>query len=143
MSKGKNRYSTENSTRSYVRSPRVANVNATTVRPIVLPSVSTFTPILQLEDRRFFHPDKPFQSPRAVYRSDTRMVVKESANVRRSTSRQVQYYTPSMHVGFSRPDRVAICVRRKVRRQVLFAAGAGGKKVRRGKRGHTSGFRCN
>lgn len=140
MSKSKTRHTTyTTSTR-----PRVATVNATrSVRPVVLPSVFTFSPIL-LEDRRTFHPDGQFRLPAGRFRSDTRLVIKGGSNGKSKGSlRQVLYNAPPSTVGFSRPDRVAICVRRKTRRQVIFAAGVGGGRVRRGKRTYKSGFHCN
>lgn len=124
--------------------PRVATVNATQrVRPVVLPSVLTFSPIL-LEDRRTFHPDGQFRLPAARFRSDTRLVIKGGSNGRsKGKIRQVLYNAPPTAVGFARPTGVAICIRRKARRQVLFAAGVGGTRVKRGKRSYKSGFHCN
>lgn len=144
MSRSKTRYTTND---TYNR-PRVATVNATPrVRPVVLPSVSTFNyPLILLEDRRTFHPDGQFRLPAARYRSDTQLVPKGRSNGSRGKSRSVRsvlYSAPPAAVGFARPDRVAICVRRKTRRQVIFASGVGGTKVRRGKRTYKSGFHCH
>lgn len=40
------------------------------------------------------------------------------------------------------PRKVAVCVRRQRRKEVLFAKGVGGSKVRRGRRTSTSDVRC-
>ena len=144
MSRSKTRYTT---TDTFTNGTRVATVNATPrVRPVVLPSLSTFNyPLILLEDRRTFHPDGQFRLPASRYRSDVRLVPKGSSHARgKSRSvRSVLYSAPPVPVGFARPDRVAICVRRKIRRQVIFASGVGGGKVRRGKRTYKSGFHCN
>lgn len=146
MSRSKNR-DTTTSYGDYNNRTRVPAVNATrSVRPMVLPRVLTFSPIL-LEDRRTFHPEGPYRAPQARYRSDTQLVIKGGSNVQKRSMgqvRQVRYSTPSAYVGFRRPAHVAICIRRKARREVLFALGVGGSgAVRPGKRTYTSGFRCN
>lgn len=69
-----------------------------------------------LEDRRRFHPLRSLRPPAAVQRSDRRLVETK----------------PATRFGglfsFAVPPRVAICVRRKERREVLFAR----RKMRKG-----------
>lgn len=76
-----------------------------------------------LEDRRQFHPLGPFRPATASPRRAARVVIK---------SPNRPFKRPDVF-GFAIPDRVAICVRRNERRQVLFAkrkmrAGAGSRK---------------
>jgi len=144
MSRSKSRYTTAD----YTPQTRVTGVNATSyVRPVVVPRPFTYSPILLLEDRRAWHPDGEFRLPAARYRSSMQLVAKVGKNGRLSrlspSVRSFQYNAPPVGVGFRRPDHVAICVRRAIRRAVLFAAGVGGKRVRPGKRTYESGFRCN
>lgn len=151
MAKSKSSYSTQ-SYKTMSRLPRVTVANATQrVRPIVIPSrVATYyPPILLQEDRRTFHPDGPKRAPQAMYRSDTQLVIRGGTHGKKQSkfSTSKLWSTPDhsapIHVGFKRPDRVALCVRRKIRRQVLLAAGVGGKRVRPPKRTYKSGFHCN
>lgn len=93
-------------------------------RPIVrrLPSVSFRRAVVRaIEDRRFWTPARRLAPPRAMPRAAARLVPSR----RRLSS----------WLHFAIPDRVAICVRRKIRREVLFAnkltrRGAGGSKRR-------------
>nr|QJB20640.1 MAG: hypothetical protein [Microvirus sp.] len=147
MAKSRNGRTTNSRSIDAPRSTRVTAVNATPrVRPILITPVSSFSPILSLEDRRQFHPDGSFRLPAARFRSSTQLVPKGVAHgrpVSKGQVRPVLYHAPPQSVGFSRPSDVAICVRRKTRRQVLFAAGVGGKRVRKGKRTYKSRFYCH
>lgn len=149
MSKSKSNYNSRYSS-IWSRGPVVTATPR--VRPMPSPRLSPYNSLSQmppilLEDRRTFHPERQFRPPAAYYRSDTRLVSKVVApNGKRSIARPLWslQYTDTPHtVGFARPDRVAICIRRKVRRQVLLAAGVGGKRVRKGERTYKSGFHCN
>jgi len=96
------------------------------------------TPILP-DDRRTFHPDDPYRAPWASPRYAAQLVVK---NGRKAVFKGVKLYqAPPATVGFRRPDRVAFCVKRKTRREVLLALGRGGRN-KRGKRNYTSQFSC-
>lgn len=147
MAKSKSSRTRYSSTVDTPRQTRVTNVNATrSVRPVFVSPVSTFSPILALEDRRQFHPDGPFRLPAARYRSSTQLVPKGVAHgrpVSKGQIRPVLHYAPPQSIGFTRPSDVAICVRRKTRREVLFAIGAGGGRVRKGKRTYKSRFHCH
>lgn len=50
--------------------------------------------------------------------------------------------TPRAHMAFKAPKFVAICVRRKIRREVLLALGRGGGGKRRPRRNAYSNVRC-
>lgn len=144
MAKSKNRNTTYDVTTSTYRQARVTAVNATTrvVRPVVIvrPLVS-YLPVLG-EDRRTFHPDGPFRTPFSSPRSAARLVVKRAHKSGAGRNLWSLDQSPPVRVGFNRPDRVAICVRRKARREVLFASGVGGSRTKRGKRTFSSGFSC-
>lgn len=62
----------------------------------------------ELDDGREWHPEGKFRPAAAVDRADRAIV-----DVQRPYSRTV--------VGFANPNGVAVCVRRKTRREVLFA----------------------
>lgn len=98
----------------------------TITRPIVLSPITTLhdigTDLTQISDRRRFIPMRLMASPGVVKRSSSRLVAPQ--------------FGPAYQVGFSKPKDVAVCVRRKTRKQVLFAlkktrAGAGAKKRNR------------
>lgn len=105
-----------------------------------------FRPIvLHTQDRRFWHPDN-VSRPGATFR--------KAANLSLVPGRKFKYgpspksYTPgaerlSDRVGFEDPSRVAICVRRNVRKEVIHALGKAGKgKTRRPKQTEYSKVRC-
>lgn len=86
-------------------------------RPRAVPSALSL-----LEDRRRFHPDGRFSRPAAVPRSAARVVVR----------RATRFKFPDVF-RFRVPERVVMCVRRKERREVLFAKNrtrSGGAKAR-------------
>lgn len=87
--------------------------------PLVLPDNINET--IDTFDRRLFHPDPESFSP-------GRVVVRRSRDPRKDA-----YYFKSSVFGFESPRQVSICVRRKQRREVLFArnrAGGGGRRKR-------------
>lgn len=69
-----------------------------------------FLSLLDLEDRRQWHPEGPKRPARALSRSASRLMPTKS-------------YTAAIGRGvrFAVPGKVAICVRRERRREVLFA----------------------
>lgn len=82
----------------------------------------------RVQDTRLFHPKKVFQyaenAPLFLTRPKSRVV-----------ARRVQVYSPSRspitRLHFSNPARVLVCIRRKIRKQVLHAfrkTGKGGQK---------------
>lgn len=95
------------------------------------------------EDRRRYHPDGVFRDPVAVPRSAARLVVPpRKGGVKSGGLGGIRLRYPTASIGFQRPSRVAICVKRKSRREVIFAIGRGGAGNRKGKRNYTSGFSC-
>lgn len=123
---------------------RVTTANPTgTVRSNMLDRLLTFrppvTPIIY-DDRRAFHPDDPYRAPWASPRYSAQLVVKNGSKSKPLRSTKF-YQAPPATVGFRRPDRVAFCVKRKTRREVLLALGRGGRN-KRGKRNYTSQFSC-
>ena len=82
-------------------------------RPIVTPPPPK--PLRLLEDRRTFHPDKMTRPAGAVTKKATRLRAGRSSSISRP------HGPLPHHVGFSIPKQVAICIRRKIRKQVLFA----------------------
>lgn len=127
---------------------RVTNVNAPSGRSTL--DISRFltfripvTPIIN-DDRRTFHPDDPYRAPWASPRYSAHLVVKDvgSRSVKARSGNRSWFEAPPVNVGFRRPDRVAFCVRRKARRQVILALGFGGAGNRKGKRNYSSQFHC-
>lgn len=87
------------------------------------------------EDRRRFEPLTVARRPSAVVESAARVDVAHSTKMRRTL-------TPRL--GFVDPRRVFVCMRRSIRREVLFASGAGGRPGRKKqyRRGPYSDVRC-
>lgn len=71
-----------------------------------------------LEDRRTWHPAGPLRPAGASSRSSRRFQVSESST---------RSMFPSAAISFARPDKVSMCVRRKTRREVIFAKRKHGK----------------
>lgn len=97
-------------------------------------------PLLSVSDRRQFHPDDMF-APVFSYDRRSRKIVERNVNpVRKST----QYASPfGSSFGFAVPHKVSLCVRRKQRREVLFALKRTGKGSRTPKRrNYWSDVRC-
>ena len=98
--------------------------------------------ILSLEDRRRFHPDGPFRlsSPRRDQRKVVERVVPRIA--RKAVSRNTRDGVSKF--AFAVPRKVVVCVRRKQRREVLFAMRRTGKGAKRRirRRNHWSEVSC-
>lgn len=98
-----------------------------------------------IEDRRVFHPDGLARPARSLYRRRPRLRVIQPRLERRSknvTSRLARSSTPSFFA-FADAPRVAVCVRRKVRQEVLHALKkTGSKGQRRPRRSFTSSIVC-
>lgn len=100
-------------------------------------TVSAAPTILSLEDRRMFHPED-VPHPRGSLNRSSRLVVSVAPKARHISSG-----LPA-HIKFNVPKEVALCVRRKQRRQVLFAlrrTGKGARKFYR-RRNEWSNVRC-
>lgn len=100
------------------------------VAPIRLPRLSR-VPRVSLtlyEDRRTFHPDGRLRRPFSLPNSASRIVLKDKRNVVQQSGRS--YFRPlgtKAVLAFAAPSRVATCVRRHRRREVLFARRRTGK----------------
>lgn len=83
-----------------------------------------------IEDRRQFHPEGVLRPARTLYeRSASRNVVAPAKK-----------FSPA--ISFAVPAKVALCVRRKQRREVLFATGKGGGRHKRPRKNLFSNVRC-
>lgn len=104
-----------------------------------LSPLRVFTPlrpiVRALEDRREFHPLGRNRTARAIKRSDTQLVIRDPIG-------GLKFNRLAFKVGFKVPKRVAICVRRQERKEIMFASGAAGGKVRKPKRTTFSDVRC-
>lgn len=80
------------------------------LRPV---PVTQFEP---LHDRRQFHPDRPYQPAPAIKPASRKLIVNP--------------YNPA-RIRFAVPPEVLTCVRRKQRKEVLFAKGVGGQRGRK------------
>lgn len=99
------------------------------------PMLVSRTPLRTIDDRRTFHPS-PFTRPAvsAGRRADTKLVVPSQS------LRDVQRLNHT--VQFKEPRKVLICVRRKIRKEVIHAKGVGGSRVRKPKRNQFSDVKC-
>lgn len=106
-----------------VSNPLISNRLTPTrlLQPLVPPRTLLSSPLQELGDRRRYNPTKGVAPPAATRRSATRLVS--------------PLYSPLNSVRFAEPKRVAICVRRKQRKEVLhakrIAGGKGGFRKRR------------
>lgn len=90
--------------------------------PVLLPVPTTITQydVLAAGDRRLFRPDESTRPPSTPKPGSSRVVVGKTLNA----------------VRFTEPKMVSICVRRKIRKEVIFALG-------KRKKGSSSGKRKN
>lgn len=87
---------------------------------------SVFPPRSLPGDRRFYAPHRHFTAVQVSGHPSHRLVVPPKIRLR--------LYSPPVSVGFHAPHRVAVCVRRKERREVLFAERRTGKGSRASRR---------
>lgn len=117
-----------------------------------LPQIKLRPDLKAIEDRRTWHPERENRPARSYYehfhrlvyqarkiRSHVRTAMDPSRLLRRAAWNQVPH-----QVAFRNPQSVLVCVRRKMRREVLHAlrktgSGSGRKKP---KRNWTSGISC-
>lgn len=89
-----------------------------------LPSIVRPRVKLQLvEDRRRFHPAGKMAPAATFSRRDQRRIVEKVKDVRRESP----WSMPVARLGFAVPEKVAVCVRRKQRREAMFALRRTGK----------------
>lgn len=85
-------------------------------------------PLTEIEDRRTFHPEGEARSARSL---------SGAANHRL----MAPLHHASFQIGFEKPKQVLVCVRRKTRREVLFAKKKGNGGARK-RRNYYSGIKC-
>jgi len=114
MSKSKN---SQRDVQNSPLTPSLDSLLAYKIRPtpvlLPVPNYSQQSAVLQSGDRRLFQPDRSTAPPHAAVRSAAR-VTAGASNL--------------ASLKFADPKLVALCVRRKVRKEVLFAI----KKTRKG-----------
>lgn len=81
-------------------------------------------PVL-LSDRRQYHPDKGYAIPFSKRKYQARVEERIKKVVTKTAKRKVRYDRSVF--GFAVPKRVELCIRRKQRREVLFAMRRTGK----------------
>lgn len=115
-------------------SDRPSAVSQRPLATLLRPSPAPPAPLRLIEDRRTYHPLGPDRPARQVSGHPSKpLQVKPSKKFR---------LPPQL--GFSDPTRVVVCVRRKTRKEVLFALkkmGAG-KRRRRPRRNWLSNIEC-
>lgn len=99
------------------------------------------SPVTLVEDRRFYNPLGSYAPARSLNRRSRLVIVSPNVN----KSRPVSSFRVPSAIGFDVPSRVAVCVRRKQRKEVLHALkftgkGSGGGKHRRT---YWSGVSCS
>lgn len=100
-------------------------------RPAALPLSVLQSPIL---DRRTYHPLRKLR-PMTMVRHLSRQVAKQNPTFN-------QLSQTKAILSFANPKKVALCVRRKIRKQVILALGKGGGGHRPPRRNETSNFSC-
>lgn len=105
-------------------------------RPLLRPTI-----LSELEDRRQFHPLHDVRPARGFTKNDSLLYVRPVGD--RVSGRKDKKWRPETFQ-FAVPKRVAICIRRKQRREVLFALKRSGKgsKARRRRRNYYSDVSC-
>ena len=109
---------------------RRGRVNTYNARPRSgLLSSPTVQSLRLYEDRREFHPEGRNRPARSFTRHVHRLrAVTPSKGTRRSRSVVHDVWRGVPHrIGFVRPERVLVCVRRKMRREVIHALKKNGK----------------
>ncbi|AZL83013.1 hypothetical protein [Apis mellifera associated microvirus 46] len=93
-------------------------------------------------DRRLFNPENPISRPAKRFSGiPARVISPKLKKARYGRSRPFLSSFPSV-LAFQRPRSVALCVRRSVRRQVLFSRGVPGRRVAKPGRNAFSNVRC-
>lgn len=106
---------------------------ATLTLSVVRPSFPVFRSIVKAtEDRRFYHPMGDFRPAGALTKPSRRIIPQASTGGK----------TISPRLSFATPELVARCVRRKERREVLFAKGKSGGGHRKPRRDWFSDISC-
>lgn len=109
-------------------------VYRTVVKTVAAPRPNP--PLQQIEDRRRYHPLRALAPAQTFSNRAQRRLVEKP--------RLTREVFPSLRLGFAVPSKVAACVRRKSRREVLFAIkGTGpGSRQKRRRRNELSNIQC-
>lgn len=84
--------------------------------------------IRRIDDKRQFRPGG-VSSRRGITRSSTALVSGSGVRRPQKAVRSFQgYQSPPHQIGFSRPQEVSLCVRRRTRREVMHATGRAGRR---------------
>lgn len=109
------------------------------------PSLRLFSPLIEIEDRRTFHPERDFRPARSFDAPRHRLVVRAATPRNPDRFSSLRAF-PSPHVSFHAPHKVLICVRRARRREVLHAlrkTGRGRGRQRTPRRNWLSDVTCS
>lgn len=133
---GKSRRRNRNSSPTVSSTARrdVRNITNAIHESLLAPVFSPVTSLRLYEDRRLWHPEGRYAPARSFSRSRHRLrevAPSRVSEARRSRSVSNMSSLPVHRIGFERPERVLICVRRKMRREVLFARRKTGRGVKR------------
>lgn len=88
-------------------------------------------PLVAFEDRRQWHPERWGRPVLGLKRAATRVVVAPRSGP-----------TLTSRIAFADPRKVFVCLRRKIRREVIHALGKGGGGNKAPKRKPTSNIEC-
>lgn len=97
---------------------------------VVRPRVQPRLDLRVIEDRRTFHPLREMRPTLTFSRRDQRRIIEKA----KSVPPAYRDPFPALRLGFAVPKKVALCVRRKQRREALFAfkrTGKGSRSFRR------------
>lgn len=96
-------------------------------------------PLPDVEDRRTFNPDGVFRPAKTIYSGGPAGPLRQG----RIPTKKAKTYQPTT-VAFEAPKAVAVCVRRKQRKEVIHALRKAGRGARRRKprRNFYSGVQC-
>lgn len=124
--------------KSHSESHRDAIDVSSGLRPLVVIPVSRLSPpsqaVIQLEDRRRFNPTKRIAPPASIRRSHARLTHRQRAKF-------VAFNRDT--IGFNVPEKVAICARREIRKQVLHAKKVAGRSgLKKPRRNFWSSISC-
>lgn len=102
------------------------------------------SPLQEVEDLREYHPMGDDRPARSFRRWLVGHVVPATVSGRTSARVRPSFFQPAAEIGFRNPLGVAVCVRRKMRREVLFALGGQkkGSSARFRRRSRFSNTRC-
>lgn len=99
--------------------------------------------LLPFEDRRSYHPLQAYAPPATLGYRSARRIVERHPLAKRKVRPGVSYTPGRSVLAFAVPDKVAVCVRRARRREVMFASGRAGKRgQRRPRRNYWSSVAC-